>query len=225
MAALMKAMAAGAQGAQAQMLAQMKFEMVINYDQWRFGDDVAADAFAFKPPADAQKVASVQEVFAAAAGGGADPAAALKGKPAPQFELELLDQEGKATLAAHKDKQIVILDFWATWCGPCVRALPILEKVAKEYKSKGVVFYAVNQREDPAQVRQFMKQREFSFNVAMDAQGRVGNLFQVQGIPQTVIIAPDGKVHEVHVGFSPNLEQTLRAELDALIEEFKPKAN
>ena len=70
------------------------------------------------------------------------------GKPAPEFTLPLLDG-GIFELAAHRGKEIVLLDFWATWCGPCRAAMPVLVDVAKEYADKGVRYYAIDLREEP----------------------------------------------------------------------------
>ena len=74
------------------------------------------------------------------------------------------------TLAEHKSKNIVILDFWATWCGPCVRAMPITDKIAKQYASKGVVLYAVNQKEDAKTVRGFLSKHKLKLNVLLDSK-------------------------------------------------------
>src|SRR5690349_4238380 len=80
----------------------------------------------------------------------------LDGKPAPAFSLDLL-KGGKATLADHKNKNVVILDFWATWCGPCVQAMPIVSEVAKSFADKGVVLYAVNEQEEADAVKAFLE--------------------------------------------------------------------
>ena len=111
----------------------------------------------------------------------------------------------------------MILDFWATWCGPCVRALPIVSEVAAAYKDKGVVFYAVNEQEESDAVKKFLAAKKLDIAVAMDAEGEAAKLYKVNGIPQTVIIGKDGKVAVVHVGFSPSMKQMLTKELDALL--------
>ncbi len=140
----------------------------------------------------------------------------LVGKPAPAFTLDTLDG-GKVDLAAHKGKDVVVLDFWATWCGPCVQALPILTDVTREYRDKGVVFYAVNQREEAEVIGEFLKKKKLDVSVALDSQGKIGNLYGVEGIPQTVIIDKNGTVQIVHVGFGPDLRQRLPRELDAVL--------
>jgi len=139
----------------------------------------------------------------------------LVGKPAPEFTANLLDG-GKIDLASHRGKDVVVLDFWATWCGPCVAALPILSKVTEAYKDKGVVFYAMNQREEAETISAFLKAKKLDVSVALD-EGKIGSLYGVTGIPQSVIIDKNGVVQVVHVGFSPSLEQRLPQELDAVL--------
>ncbi len=145
-----------------------------------------------------------------------EESAPLLGGKAPEFELDLLGG-GKLNLAEHRDKRIVILDFWATWCGPCVAALPSLAKIAEEYRSKGVIFYAVNLRERPRGVERFLQRQKLNLTVALDLEGRVGYLYQVTSIPQTVIIGKNGKVEALHIGFGEDSERKLRSELEALI--------
>jgi thiol-disulfide isomerase/thioredoxin len=141
---------------------------------------------------------------------------ALLGQKAPPFSVPMLDG-GSFDLAQHLDDKVVILDFWATWCGPCVRALPIIAEVAASYQDKGVEFYAVNLQDDPDAVRQFLEEHKLSVPVLLDRDGRVGELYKAEAIPQTVIIGKDGVVQVVHVGFSANLQSELSRELDALV--------
>ncbi|MCA9241085.1 MAG: TlpA family protein disulfide reductase, partial [Planctomycetales bacterium] len=108
-------------------------------------------------------------------------------------------------------------DFWATWCGPCVAALPIVNKVASDYAEKGVVFYAVNQQEEAEQVTSFLAKKELDLPVAMDPEGEAGAMYLVEGLPTSVMIGLDGRVQVVHMGYSPAMEESLREELDALV--------
>lgn len=193
-----------------------KLDVTIEFDAWKLNEEIPAEVFAFKPPDGVKKV----EEFAPEVGENASAAMTLQGQPAPEFSIELLDG-GKVDLASHRDKNVVILDFWATWCGPCVQALPIISSVAAEYKDKGVVFYAVNQQEDAADVKKFLETEKLAFPVAMDRESKVAQLYKVEGIPQTVIIGKDGKVVAVHVGFDPELKSVLKKDLDALLNEKK----
>ncbi|MGK0189336.1 MAG: thiol-disulfide isomerase/thioredoxin [Verrucomicrobiales bacterium] len=159
---------------------------------------------------------------AAQADGGAGapqalPALELEGKAAPQIALSLLDG-GEFKLSEMKGK-IVIVDFWATWCGPCVAAMPVLLKIAKEYEANGVVLVGANQGEDNATVQKFLKEKKWELTVAMDPDGQSGAAYKVTGIPQTVIIGKDGMVKKVHIGFRPDLEALLKGELDEMLKE------
>ena len=140
----------------------------------------------------------------------------LLAKPAPSFKLELLDG-GEFDLSQQKDKNIVILDFWATWCGPCRRVMPIMEEIANEYKDKGVILIAVNLRESPQTIRSFLKEQGLHPIVALDKDGTVGTVYKAQAIPQTVIIGKEGIVQAVHVGALPNLKEILKKELNDLL--------
>ena len=188
----------------------MKMTMATHFRNWSVNPEIPDSRFTFTPPPDAKKV---ERFFGEAA---VPEEHALVGKPAPDFTLPLLDG-GDVRLSAHKGKHVVVLDFWATWCGPCRRALPILAKVTNAFKNKGVVFYAVNQRDDPGQIRKFLKDENLKCVVAMDKDGKVGDLYQVSGIPQSVIIGKSGEVESVHVGLMPNLEKVLKEELSALV--------
>ena len=140
----------------------------------------------------------------------------MKGQPAADFSVDLL-AGGKMQLAQHKGKDVVVLDFWATWCGPCVRALPSVAEIAAAYKDKGVVVYALNQQEEADVVKKFLESKKLALTVAMDAKGEAAKLYQVSGIPQTVIIGKDGNVAAVHVGYSPGLKEALSKEIDAAL--------
>lgn len=192
------------------------------FEEWKRAESLPAEAFAFKPPEGAQKVDSImkamQEEFerGGGEGGGADPHEALLGKPAPELELELLDG-GKMSLAQHKGKDVVVLDFWATWCPPCVKGLPVVSKICHDMKDKGVVFYAVNQQEKVETIKSFLEKRELKLLVPLDKSGKGGNAFNVSGIPQTVLIGRDGTVQAVHVGFMPSMEAELKEQLETLV--------
>jgi len=183
-----------------------KGEMIVTFElaNWDVNPDLPPETFRFEPPEGAKQFSGEEE----------HP---LSGKPAPAFTVDLLDG-GKLDLATHKGKNVVVLDFWATWCGPCRIAMPVLVEVTNQYKDKGVAFYAVNVGEAPAAVRAFLKKSELSLAVALDSDGKVSELYKVQGIPQTVIIGKDGIVKQVHVGVAPNLEEQLKEDLEAALK-------
>ena len=125
--------------------------------------------------------------------------------------------KGKFKLADARDKHPVMIDFWATWCGPCVMELPILADVAKQYKEKGIVFVAVNLREKPEEIKAFLEKKKLDVTVALDSDGATGDTYKVEGIPTLVLIDAKGVVQAVHIGYNPAIKTTLPKELDALL--------
>ncbi|MBK7494354.1 MAG: TlpA family protein disulfide reductase [Candidatus Omnitrophica bacterium] len=140
----------------------------------------------------------------------------LIGKAAPDFSAAMLDGS-QFKLADHKGKNIVIIDFWATWCGPCVYGLPVLNEVANAYKDKGVVFIAVNQGDSPETIKQFQEKKSLVLPVGLDQAASIGSRYYVGGIPQTVLVDKEGKVATVHVGLPVDLKGMLSQELDTLL--------
>jgi peroxiredoxin len=126
----------------------------------------------------------------------------LLGKDAATFKLPLL-AGGDFDLAAEKG-QIVVLDFWATWCGPCVKSLPGLIDTVSSFPADRVKLIGINQGEAPEQVKHFLEAKGLKYTVAMDADQGVGRKYGVDAIPHTVIVGPDGKVAWVQTGYSPD---------------------
>lgn len=170
----------------------------------------APDAFAWTPPAGAKDAAQQQQ------GGEAGPAAALEGKPAPDFKLKGLDDQDVAL--ADLKGQVVVLDFWATWCGPCVVSLPKIDKLHQEKKDAGVKVFAVNLREDKELVQGFMTSKKLSLPVLLDSEGATGEAYQAQAIPQTVVIGKDGTIAKVFVGAGPNTEAQIREAVETALK-------
>ena len=171
----------------------------------------AAEQFAWAPPEGARDAAKM----AAAANEEPGDANALEGKPAPAFELD--DLEGKTVKLADLKGSVVVLDFWATWCGPCRKGMPILDKVAQERKDKGLKVYAVNLQEDKETVDAFVKQTKLGLPVLLDLQGETGQAYGANAIPETVIIGKDGNVKKVIIGLHP--EEELAKLIDAALNE------
>jgi len=180
-------------------------KLTVEFTKWAYDEAPAADAFAAVPPKDFELVTNL---FASAA-------ERMVGKPAPAFELPTL--AGSPFKLSDQAGKIVVLDFWATWCGPCVAALPKINETTAKYKEKGVVFQAVNQGEEASIIKEFMAAQKLEVPVILDLEGKVGTLFKVEGIPQTVIIDKSGKIQVVHVGAGPAIGEQLAKELDELL--------
>ncbi|MCR9198064.1 MAG: TlpA family protein disulfide reductase [Planctomycetaceae bacterium] len=135
-----------------------------------------------------------------------EEANALVGTIVDDFELPTLDG-GTFRLSEHQDK-VVILDFWATWCGPCAAALPEYIAAAGEFDESQVLFVAVNLEESKDRINEFLTQRRLAPLVAMDRGSVVARQFGVSGIPHSVILAPGMKVQHVTVGFKDGIRDT-----------------
>ncbi len=182
---------------------------IVTLSDWNVAPKFTAADFSFTPPADAQKVESIMEAPE-------EQPHPLLGQPAPPFTTT--DVDGKPIdLKQSLGKNVVLLDFWATWCGPCVQAMPQVEEVAKKFKEKGLVFYAVNVGEDPAVIKAFLAEAKLDPTVAMDPKNEISEQYKVEGIPQTLLIGKDGKVQVVHVGYSGQLSKMLTKEIEALL--------
>lgn len=139
------------------------------------------------------------------------------GGKAPEFHAELTN--GKSfTLSENKGK-VVLINFWATWCGPCVEELPAIEKLQKEYGDK-VEIVTVNYGEDKEVVDEFLKDKNYTFKVAYDENMDISNLYPSDGIPYTVIVDRDGKIYETLTGSAKPDKQYKRI-LRVLTEAFE----
>ena len=134
----------------------------------------------------------------------------LVGKPAPDFNLELLGSGGKKFHLADHKGEVVVLDFWATWCGPCLQTMPLVEKVVHEFDDQGVQLIAVNLEEPAKAITAMLERHKLKLTVAMDIDGVAATKYQATAIPQTVIIDREGKVARLFVGGGPKLADQLR---------------
>jgi thiol-disulfide isomerase/thioredoxin len=147
-------------------------------------------------------------------GGESSPLLKQDAKP---FKLPLLGG-GDFDLAQEKGK-VIVLDFWATWCGPCVKSLPGMIDEMAAFDSKKVRFIGVNQAEAKDTVKSFLDTRGWKLEVALDTNQRVGQSFGVEGIPHTVIIGPDGKVAYVKTGFEADGAKKIAETVRKLLEK------
>ena len=138
-------------------------------------------------------------------------ASPLVGKPAPDFEIDLVGG-GRFHWSDYRDK-IVVLDFWASWCGPCMQALPQVDKVAREFAGQDVCLVAVNLQETSDQVKQTLERLHLETKVGLDTDGTVAKKYGTTAIPQTVIIGRDGNVARVFVGGGSRFDEALRLAL------------
>lgn len=139
------------------------------------------------------------------------------GQLAPDFTLQ--DLSGHAvTLSAYRGQKVVLIDFWATWCGPCRMAMPGLQELADKYHDHGLEILSVNQGEPADHVRDFIQHEKYTFHVVLDQNQAVGEQYGVQGIPTLVLVDKKGIVRWIRVGYSPD-EDDLKKLVEKLTKE------
>jgi len=117
--------------------------------------------------------------------------------PAPDFELENLTGD-KKHLADYQGK-VVVLNFWATWCGPCKDEMPFFQEISEKYASE-IAVLAVNNQETVDKVSPFVEELGLTYEILMDNDGGVAMQYQVIGFPTTYFIDPNGIIKFLHVG-------------------------
>lgn len=116
---------------------------------------------------------------------------------APDFTAETVD--GKTFVLSEQKGKVVLLNFWATWCGPCVGEMPAFEKLYSEYGEK-IAILAVDCAEDKDTVKQFVSDNGYTFPIAYDTEGAISAKYPTSGIPYTLVIGKDGKVQKTFLG-------------------------
>jgi peroxiredoxin len=139
------------------------------------------------------------------------------GQAAPDFAAQDLSQQ-TVTLASFRGQKVVVLDFWATWCGPCRMAMPGLQTLQDEFKGRGVEFLSINQGESPEQAGDFMSKKGYGFHVLLDPDSSIGAQYGVQGIPTLMAVDKQGVVRWIRVGYLPS-DADLKRMLEKLVSQ------
>lgn len=140
----------------------------------------------------------------------------LKG-PAANFTL--IDRNGKAVSLAQFKGEVVMLNFWASWCKPCRQEMPLLEQLYKRYKALGFTLVGVNVDEDSAKGAALLQDVPVTFPVVFDAKSEVSTLYKLQGMPSSIFIDRQGQLRYLHTGYMPGDEQEYDKQVRALIKE------
>ncbi len=120
------------------------------------------------------------------------------GNLAPEFQLP--DTEGQTVTLSDLRGNPVILNFWATWCGPCKHEMPFLQQKYEDWQSEGIILLTINLRETHSEATQYMESNGFSFPVLLDSDGEVSSLYQIIGIPTTFFLDKDGIIQAKKLG-------------------------
>src|SRR6201993_1635308 len=139
------------------------------------------------------------------------------GGPAPQFTLDA--RGGKEVSLAQYRGQVVMLNFWASWCGPCRQEMPLLESIYKKYNKLGFTLLGVNVEPDSKAADDWLKDTPVTFPVGYDKDSKVSQLYAVSGMPSTVIIDRKGNLRYLHHGYKPGDESEYLNSIRSLIRE------
>ena len=112
-----------------------------------------------------------------------------------------------------------MINFWASWCGPCRQELPLLDELYNNYKPLGFTILGVNVEEDSGKAKALLKDIPVSFPVLFDTQNTVSRLYDVIAMPSTVLVDREGKVRYLHKGYKPGYEQHYQEQIRTLIRE------
>ena len=137
------------------------------------------------------------------------------GDAAPPFEL--VDLSGATVSLASLKGKVVLLDFWATWCGPCKAAMPAIQKIHDDYKGKGVAVLGINtweNKEDAA--KQYIDKKGFTYPCLLKGDD-LAKAYGMTGIPTLVVIGKDGKIVDIEVGMAPDGDAGLRKAIDTAL--------
>ena len=157
------------------------------------------------------------------AGGLASAAdAVVKPWPAPAFSLK--DKAGQVRTLAEFKGRVVLVDFWASWCGPCKASFPALDSLHEELHGEGLEVVAINVDEDRKDAQAFLEGRSPSMTVLFDSQGRSPEDFKVEGMPSSFLIDREGNVRFQHMGFTEQTKADFRREIAFLLREDSPHA-
>ena len=137
--------------------------------------------------------------------------------PAPQFQLPSM--AGKDVNLAQYKGQVVMINFWASWCGPCRTEMPILEKLSAKYKPMGFAMIGVNVEPDSKVAADWLKVTPVTFPILFDTKSEVSKLYSVASMPSTVIVDRKGNLRWKHVGYKAGDENEYLDQIRALVRE------
>ncbi len=139
------------------------------------------------------------------------------GPVAPDFALPARDG-GEVRLSELKG-QVVMINFWATWCGPCRQEMPLLQQIHAKYEPLGFTMLGVNVEPDSAAAQTWLKGMPVSFPILFDVKSQVSSSFGVEAMPSSVLIDREGRVRHVHRGYKPGDEAVYTDLIRGLVKE------
>lgn len=140
---------------------------------------------------------------------------------APAKDFTLKSDSGKNVRLSDYRGQVVMLNFWASWCGPCKQEMPLLDALYQRYNPAGFVILGVNEDADTANADAILKEIPVSFPILYDSGGEVYDQWGARGMPSSAFVDCDGNVRYVHESYQPGDEKVYRDAVKKLIRECR----
>lgn len=141
-----------------------------------------------------------------------------EGQQAPSCTSVHTDKGTPVDLSAYKGK-VVLVDFWATWCGPCQKSMPFLNGLRNEQQDKGFEIIAINVDENSEEAHEFLKTHPVDYVLAFDPTGECPKAYDVKAMPSSYFIDKTGKIRKIHLGFLDSDKNAITQQVSALLAE------
>ena len=148
---------------------------------------------------------------------GAASAAVQLSANAPDFTLRSVG--GANVRLAEQRGQVVMVNFWATWCTPCLQEMPHLSRLYERYRASGFVLLGVNIDDDPRAAAALATKLGLRFPVLLDTDKKVSRIYDMSAMPATLLIDRDGRVRHIHRGYRDGVEKTYEEQVRSLLKE------
>ncbi len=137
----------------------------------------------------------------------------------PAADFTLKSNSGKNIRLSDLRGQVVMINFWASWCGPCRQEMPILDDLYKRYSKLGFTLIGVNVEQDSSKANAYLKDIPVSFPILYDTANQTSKLYNVNAMPTTVMVDRNGNMRFIHHGYKPGYENDYKKQIKALIRE------
>ena len=148
----------------------------------------------------------------------ASTASALAPGDAPPA-IDMPDQQGAKVDLKQLQGKVVLIDFWASWCGPCRQEMPVLEELHKKYAKQGLVIVGINIDNNPKKMNNFLKGTPATFRIVHDRKLNVASKYEPATMPSSYFVGRDGKIRYVHEGFRKKDAAELEERIKTLLAE------
>ena len=139
--------------------------------------------------------------------------------------IDLPDLNGDEVDLSALEGKVVVVDFWASWCGPCRKEMPLLQTFHEKYAKDGLVIIGVNLDRSAKKMRSFLEKTTVTFRIVHDPKAKTAQRYAPRAMPTSYFIGRDGKVRYVHEGFTPDDAHPLETRIQALLGDTQPPQN